>query len=87
MGSAPVPDRSRYNHTDMNVALQTGKEQSVSLPDSAIVAAQMDGVLTKDGGQPGSQHPGAFPQKHFGFIMLVLTVYAMRDVMPMRPRR
>lgn len=42
--------KMKLHRKDMNIALQTGKEQSVPLPGSAIVAAQMDAVLAKGGG-------------------------------------
>ena len=36
---------------DMNIALQTGKELSVPLPGSALVASQMDALIATGGGE------------------------------------
>lgn len=36
---------------DMNIALQTGKDLSVPLPGSALVAAQMDALIAKGNGE------------------------------------
>ena len=40
----------KLHRKDMNIALQTGKDLSVPLPASAIVASQMDAVLAKGDG-------------------------------------
>src|SRR5688572_5944703 len=41
----------KLHRKDMNIALQTGKELSVPLPGSAIVASQMDAILAKGDGE------------------------------------
>jgi len=41
----------KLHRKDMNIALQTGKDLSVPLPGSALVAAQMDAVLAKGDGE------------------------------------
>jgi 2-hydroxy-3-oxopropionate reductase len=42
--------RMKLHRKDMNIALQTGKEKSVPLPASGIVATQMDAVLAQGNG-------------------------------------
>jgi 2-hydroxy-3-oxopropionate reductase len=41
----------KLHRKDMNIALQTGKNLSVPLPASAIVASQMDAVLARGDGE------------------------------------
>jgi 2-hydroxy-3-oxopropionate reductase len=41
----------KLHRKDMNIALQTGKDLSVPLPGSAIVACQMDAMLAKGNGE------------------------------------
>jgi 2-hydroxy-3-oxopropionate reductase len=41
----------KLHRKDMNIALQTGKELSVPLPGSAIVAAQMDALIASGDGE------------------------------------
>ncbi len=43
--------RINLHRKDMNIALQTGKEHSVPLPGSAIVAAQMDAIIANGDGE------------------------------------
>jgi len=42
--------KMRLHRKDMNIALQTGKDLSVPLPGSSVVACQMDAMLAKGGG-------------------------------------
>lgn len=46
--------RVKLHRKDMNIALQTGREMSVPLPGSAIVASQMDAAI--DAGQADLDH-------------------------------
>lgn len=41
----------KLHRKDMNIALQTGKELSVPLPGSALVASQMDAVIASGDGE------------------------------------
>ncbi|MBD3378823.1 2-hydroxy-3-oxopropionate reductase [candidate division KSB1 bacterium] len=41
----------KLHRKDMNIALQTGRELSVPLPGSALVASQMDAILAKGDGE------------------------------------
>jgi 2-hydroxy-3-oxopropionate reductase len=41
----------KLHRKDMNIALQTGRNLSVPLPGSAIVASQMDAILAKGDGE------------------------------------
>ncbi|MEM6840899.1 MAG: 2-hydroxy-3-oxopropionate reductase [Bacteroidota bacterium] len=41
----------KLHHKDMNIALQAGREFSVPLPGSGLVAAQMDAVLAQGEGE------------------------------------
>ena len=43
--------KMKLHRKDMNIALQAGKEHSVPLPASSIVAAQMDAVLARGDGE------------------------------------
>jgi len=41
----------KLHRKDMNIALQTGRELSVPLPGSALVASQMDAILARGDGE------------------------------------
>ena len=41
----------KLHRKDMNIALQTGRELSVPLPGSALVASQMDAILAQGNGE------------------------------------
>lgn len=43
--------KMKLHRKDMNIALQTGRDLSVPLPGSAIVASQMDAVLAQGDGE------------------------------------
>jgi 2-hydroxy-3-oxopropionate reductase len=43
--------KSKLHRKDMNIALQTGKNLSVPLPGSAIVASQLDAVIANGNGE------------------------------------
>ena len=42
--------RMKLHRKDMNIALQTAKEQGVAMPAAAVVAAQMDRAMLAQGG-------------------------------------
>ena len=43
--------KMKLHRKDMNIALQTGRELSVPLPGSAIVASQMDAIIAQGDGE------------------------------------
>ena len=41
----------KLHRKDMNIALQTGRDESVPLPAAALVATQMDAILAQGKGE------------------------------------